>query len=190
MDGRRPIILASASPRRRELLARMGVSFSVVAPEVDETVEAAPADMVRILCVRKADAVCARFDDAVVIAADTVVSLDGRALGKPADEDDALRMLKALSGRDHQVITGLCVTDTRTGRREIRVETSEVRFRALAAAEITAYVATGEPLDKAGAYAIQGGAAAFVDRFTGSYDNIVGLPSEILREILIRWSVM
>ncbi|MBR0464720.1 MAG: Maf family protein, partial [Clostridia bacterium] len=120
MVTQRRVILASASPRRRELLARMGVPFEVSVSDVDENVTAAPSDMVRLLCVRKADAVCARFDDAVVIAADTLVSLDGRALGKPADAEDARRMLAALSGRTHQVMTGLCIPYTRAGRRDVR----------------------------------------------------------------------
>ena len=184
MTTDRRIVLASGSPRRRALLKSMGYAFEVCAPDVDETISGRPEDMVRALALRKADAACALCPDAVVITADTLVARDGRALGKPRDDAEAAAMLRSLSGRAHEVMTGLCVTDTRTGRRETIVVTSRVRFRPLTEAEIEAYVATGEPRDKAGAYAIQGGAAVFVERFEGSYDNIVGLPTEALSGIL------
>ena len=181
--GRR-IVLASGSPRRRELLAKMGYEFDVCTTVVDETAFGAPEEQVRELARRKADAACALCPDAVVIAADTLVALDGRTLGKPADDAEAMDMLRALSGRAHDVFTGLCVTDTRTGRRALCAVGTRVVFRALTEDELRAYVATGEPRDKAGAYAIQGGAGAFVEAFEGSFNNVIGLPTERLRDIL------
>ena len=182
--GGRHIVLASGSPRRRELLAGMGYDFTLCATDVDESIDGAPEDQVRALALRKGEAACALCPNAVVIAADTLVALDGKTLGKPEDDAEAAAMLRALSGRAHDVLTGLCVTDTATGRRTLCVERTRVRFRPLTEAEIDAYVATGEPSDKAGAYAIQGGAAGFVEAFEGSYTNVIGLPTERLQEIL------
>ena len=122
--------------------------------------------------------------DGLVLAADTLVSLDDRALGKPADADDARRTLRALSGRGHEVYTGVCLLDAATGEAKVCVEESRVHFRNLSDEEINAYVASGEPLDRAGSYAIQGGAAGFVTGYEGSYDNIVGLPTERVKELL------
>ena len=182
--GGRRIVLASGSPRRRELLAGMGYDFTLCATDVDESIDGAPEDQVRALALRKGEAACALCPNAVVIAADTLVALDGKTLGKPEDDAEAAAMLRMLSGRAHDVLTGLCVTDTATGRRTLCVERTRVRFRPLTEAEIDAYVATGEPSDKAGAYAIQGGAASFVEAFEGSYTNVIGLPTERLQEIL------
>ena len=171
------LILASQSPRRRELLARRGLEFSVFAADVDETMQPGrpPAAEVARLSADKAAAAAAwAGDEAVVVAADTVVVLDGRVLGKPRDPDDAVRMLTALSGRVHQVMTG--VTVRRAGAVQTDTVVTDVQFRTLSAAEIRAYAATGEPLDKAGAYGIQGLAAVFVDRLDGDYYNVVGLP--------------
>ena len=181
--GRR-VVLASGSPRRRELLSTMGYDFTVVTTDVDETVSGTPEEQVREAARRKADAACTLCPDCVVIAADTLVALDGRTLGKPRDDADAMNMLRDLSGRAHDVFTGLCVTDTKPGRRELCVVGTQVVFRVLTDEEILAYVATGEPRDKAGAYAIQGGAGAFVERYDGSYTNVIGLPTECLEEIL------
>ena len=127
---------------------------------------------------------CALCPDSIVIAADTLVALDGRALGKPKDDADAAAMLRALSDRAHDVVTGLCVTDTATGRRALCVERTRVRFRALTGREIDDYVGTGEPRDKAGAYAIQGAAGAFIDAIEGSYSNVVGLPLHAVAAML------
>ena len=170
------VILASGSPRRRELLRAIGVEPVVQPADVDETPgrgEAAAALVTR-LAAAKAEAVPAG-DDSLVIAADTVVVLEGDILGKPTDADDARAMLRRLSGRTHEVVTGVHVR--RGDRRASAVEVSEVRFRRLTSDEIDAYVATGEPLDKAGAYAIQGGAGAFVEGLTGSRTNVIGLPT-------------
>jgi len=176
--ARQRLILASGSPRRRELLERMGYAFDVCAPEVDERVPGPPDQVVAILARRKAMAAAEGISKGVVLAADTLVAVDGEALGKPADEADARAMLRRLSGREHEVFTGVCVLDAATGRKSVHVERTGVVFRALTDGEIDAYVATGEPMDKAGAYGIQGGAAAFVESFRGSYENVMGLPVE------------
>ena len=183
-DAKQHLILASGSPRRRELLTRMGYSFEVCAPDVDEHVEGQASEIVRTLSLRKARAAAANFADGVIIASDTLVSLDGAPLGKPTDADDACRMLRSLSGREHEVFTGVCVTDAATGREEVRVDRTGVWFRELTDEEIRDYVATGEPMDKAGAYAIQGGAARFVETLDGSFENVVGFPVEVVGELL------
>lgn len=182
---RQKIILASGSPRRRELLAAMGYEFTVLAPDVDEGVSGCARDIVGLLAERKGRAAAQLCHDGeIVIAADTLVSLDGRPLGKPRSDAEAEAMLRALSGRSHEVYTGLCVIDTASGKMSVDVECTRVTFRALSDAEIAAYVSTGEPRDKAGAYAIQGGAAAFVAGYDGSYNNVIGLPTERLAERL------
>ena len=180
----RPLILASGSPRRRELLARMGYTFETCSPNVDEHVAGHARDIVYTLAQRKAHAAAAQYTDGVIIASDTLVSLDGVPLGKPADAEDARRMLTALSGRQHEVFTGVCVLDAKSGRSETRSVRTGVTFRALAPWEIEAYIATGEPMDKAGAYAIQGGAGRFVEALDGPFDNVVGFPTEAVREML------
>lgn len=168
------LVLASASPRRRELLAGLGLTFSVRAANVDETPRAGepPADYVLRLAQEKAAAVAPESD--LVLAADTTVVIDGEILGKPADGADARRMLRLLSGREHEVMTGVALVEG--SRSAAAVETSRVRMAALTEAEIDWYAATGEPLDKAGAYAIQGLGALFVEAVRGNYSNVVGLP--------------
>lgn len=172
------IILASNSPRRRELLERIGIrEFHIVSPDVDESVEAglSPADMVERLSRRKARAVAGRVPaGSLVIAADTVVALDGAVLGKPRSEEDAFAMLSALSGREHHVYTG--VTVVRGDRALTEHEETAVAFRDVGPEEIRAYVATGEPMDKAGAYGIQGRGALLVSGIRGDYCNVMGLP--------------
>lgn len=182
-----PLLLASASPRRRELLTRIGVAFDVLAGEVDESPlpGEAPEPLVRRLARAKAAAVAERCAGAVVLAADTIVTYGGEIYGKPGDAADACRMLRSLSGRAHRVLTGFCVVGPQGEVDEV-VVASEVEFRQLAEAEIDAYVATGEPLDKAGAYAIQGGASVFVASVRGSYSNIVGLPLHAVATVLAR----
>ena len=183
-QSKRPLILASGSPRRRELLARMGYSFEICTPDVDEHVTGHARDIVYTLAQRKARAAAEHFSRGVIIASDTLVSLDGAPLGKPADAAEAHGMLAALSGREHEVFTGVCVLDAETGRSETRSVRTGVRFRPLSSDEIDAYIATGEPMDKAGAYAIQGGAGAFVEALDGEYDNVVGFPTEEVSEML------
>ncbi len=179
------IILASQSPRRRELLTQIGLTFRVLAPGADETVPAGtpPAETVEELSRRKAAAAAAlEGTEPLIIAADTVVALGDKVLGKPRGEEDAFAMLSALSGREHRVCTG--VTVTRGGRTVIFHETTAVRFRPLPAEDIAAYIATGEPMDKAGAYGIQGRGALLVERIAGDYGNVVGLPLFRLGRVL------
>ena len=170
-----PVVLASASPRRADLLTAAGVSFEVRPVEVDERPldGEAPADYVSRVALDKARA-CAAPAGAVVLAADTVVVVDGRILGKPADDADAARMLRLLSGRAHDVLTGVVVR--RDAREATAVDSTAVSFTPLDEADIAWYVASGEPLDKAGAYGVQGLASRFVARIDGSYSNVVGLP--------------
>ncbi len=179
------VILASGSPRRRELLGEMGVAFEIDVPDVDENVGGTPDKMVAVLAERKARAVAGRRECGLVVAADTLVALNNRALGKPHDEEDARQMLRALSGRTHDVFTGVCVMNAANGECLVTAERTGVKFRALSEEEICAYVATGEPMDKAGAYAIQGGAGAFIEGYEGSRTNVIGLPVEKLTEMLI-----
>ncbi|MDI6710546.1 MAG: Maf family protein [Thermoanaerobacterales bacterium] len=181
-----PLILASSSPRRRELLKGLGLDFTVFACDVDESIDAggAPAPQVEALALRKARAVAGRLDCGLVIGADTVVVLGGRILGKPADAREAAAMLRDLEGASHEVYTGVAVVEAGSGRAVVDHERTVVRFRSLTEAEIAAYVATGEPLDKAGAYGIQGIGAFLVAGIEGCYTNVVGLPLGRLTELL------
>lgn len=183
-QSKRPLILASGSPRRRELLARMGYTFEICTPDVDEHVTGHARDIVHTLAGRKARAAATHYTDGVIIASDTLVSLDGAPLGKPANEREAREMLAVLSGREHEVFTGVCVLDAKTGESEMRTVRTGVTFRDITPEEIDAYIATGEPMDKAGAYAIQGGAAPFVSALDGEYENVVGFPVAEVREML------
>ncbi len=170
------IYLASASPRRRELLAQIGVPFRVVEADVDESPRAAepPEGYVRRLAEHKAEAVWASTGDAPVLGADTTVEIDGRILGKPADEPDGIAMLALLSGRTHRVFTAVAIRSNAGTRSQL--SRSEVSFRPIGEAERRAYWRTGEPRGKAGGYAIQGYAAVFVEDLRGSYSGVVGLP--------------
>jgi septum formation protein len=179
------LILASASPRRRELLRAIGAELTVRPADIEEVLDAGPLpEAVAALALRKARAVAAKAAGAVVLAADTVVVVDGEPLGKPADAAEARAMLRRLRGRAHEVMTGVAVADTRTGREATAVEVSRVTMAPVTDAAIDAYVATGEPLDKAGAYAVQGLAGAFVAKVEGSYSNVVGLPVETTCRLL------
>ena len=189
MVTQKPLILASGSPRRRELLERMGYRFEICTPDVDEHVTGHARDIVTTLAERKAVAGAGHFSQGVIIASDTLVSLDGAPLGKPEDEADAAKMLRALSGREHEVYSGVCVMDIETGRRETRAVRTGVTFRKITDAEIDAYIATGEPMDKAGAYAIQGGAEAFVTKLDGSFENVMGFPVDEVREMLSHFEI-
>lgn len=181
------IVLASASPRRTELMELAGVSFSVVPADICEDVLPGelPADHVIRLSREKADAVATKHDGRFFIGADTIVVLDGAILGKPVDSADAMRMLSGLSGRDHEVITGFSVFDKESGVHISRSVRTEVTFKKLTEKEIATYIATGCPMDKAGAYAIQGGAVHFVRSINGSYTNVIGLPMTELYEVLL-----
>lgn len=169
------LILASQSPRRKELLGLFHIPFTVRVADIDEAMDPSkpPFDEVARVSRLKALAVDAEKDD-VVIAADTIVVCDGKTLGKPRDEADAKRMLTLLSGRDHQVMTG--VTVLYGGKEAVFTEVTDIHFRPLSQKEIEAYVATGEPMDKAGSYGIQGGAALFAEKMVGDYYNVMGLP--------------
>lgn len=169
------LILASQSPRRRELLGLLGIPFEIIVPNADETMDPtqAPARQVAMVSRRKAEAT-PRDEDTVVVAADTIVVCDGKILGKPRNTEDAVQMLHLLSGRTHQVMTGLTVLYR--DKVSSSTEVTEVTFRKLSQDEILRYVRSGEPMDKAGAYGIQGGAALFTQGICGDYYNVVGLP--------------
>jgi septum formation protein len=181
----RTVVLASASPRRAELLGRIGVPHEVVPADVDESVheDEDAFDYVRRVAHDKARAVSGVRPGRVVLGADTAVVLDGRPLGKPADADDAARMLRSLSGRVHTVVTAVTVVDPRGAATSV-TSSAEVTVAELSEAEISAYVATGEPLDKAGAYAIQGVGAVLVERLDGDPTTVIGLPLRPTRDLL------
>lgn len=178
------IILASGSPRRRELLSSIGIEFEVYRSDADESKipGESPSELCRRLAGLKAEAGALAFPDDVVIAADTIVVIDGEILGKPSDRDDAVRMLRLLSGREHEVITGLAVYSD--GEMRVADVHTLVKFRELTDDEITEYVATGECDDKAGAYAVQGRGALLVEGVVGDYFNVVGLPLCTLGKML------
>lgn len=189
---RRCLVVASASPRRHELLTRAGYDFTVVPADIDES--AGPAERASVYVERlaraKAEAVAAGLisgpgttaSDPIVLGADTIVELDGILLGKPAGPADAVATLRRLRGREHRVITAVAIVAD--GHTTSATRTTTVRFRQLSNQEIDDYVATGEPLDKAGSYAIQGLGGAFVEEIVGSYDNVVGLPVDATSALL------
>ena len=180
------LILASASPRREALLRQIGLRFEVAPSRAEERVPEGlpPRDLVERLAMEKARLVAAGRTRGLVIGADTVVVLDGRILGKPAGPDDAREMLRRLSGREHQVTTGIAVVDAATGESRRDSVTTTVTFAPLSEETIARYVSTGEPLDKAGAYAIQGYGALLIEGISGCYYNVVGLPLRRLAELL------
>lgn len=183
------LILASASPRRAEILRDAGIPFTVLSSAVDETPipgETA-TDIVRRLALSKAELVAARaVGPAIVLAADTVVALDGTVMGKPRTSDDARQMLEKLSGRTHSVITGVALIRLPDAERREFTEITQVHFTALSDEDIVKYLASGEPFDKAGAYAIQGIAGRFIPRVDGCYFNVVGLPlARLCRELAV-----
>ena len=184
------LILASASPRRRELLEMLSIDGLEIRPAKGEELphpELTPPELVKALSAAKAAEIAAEYPDAVVIGADTVVSVDGTVLGKPKDEADAAAMLRLLSGRAHEVYTGVTV---RQGERVLsEAEGTAVHFRPMTEAEIAAYVATGEPLDKAGAYGAQGIGGLFVERIEGDFFNVMGLPLCRLGRMLASFGV-
>ncbi len=186
------LVLASASPRRKWLLAKLGCAFDVDAPEIDEIARTGepPEAFAERMADEKAKAVARRRQDAWVLAADTVVTRDGATLGKPRDRDEAVTMLTTLAGRSHTVFTGVVLLQPGGGVAERTVVATPVVFRALTSAEIDAYIATGEPFDRAGAYAIQGEGAHLVDRVNGSYTNVIGLPLPEVAAWLRRWRIL
>lgn len=183
------IILASKSPRRRELLGKMGLEFSVQAADIDETMNPSLPPKQEVARVSRAKAAAIPADmDTVVIAADTIVVCQGKILGKPHNQEEARQMLQQLAGKTHQVMTGCAVR--RGDALFHHTEITDVAFRPLADAEIEAYVKTGEPMDKAGAYGIQGLGGLFVQRLSGDYYNVMGLPicalTQMLRQVGVR----
>lgn len=187
MDCKLPIILASSSPRRHALLQEMGIAYTVFVTDVGETAEGLPAQQVAQLAKRKALAAAQALPEgtkAAVIGADTLVSIDNTALGKPVDRDHARKMISTLSGRTHQVFTGVCIVNTVTKEACTSIDRSDVVFKALSSAQIEEYLESGEWDGKAGAYAIQGLAGALVERYEGSLSNIIGLPVELVGRML------
>jgi len=189
---KKKIILASASPRRRELLKHLGLTFEVIPSKIEEDVKYGeePCEHVLRLARLKAQEIARDQDSAVIIGADTIVVLGGEILGKPKDEEEAFAMLSQLSGRVHKVFTGFCVLDASDGSEYSEAVESKVRFKHLTPEEIRGYIKTGEPMDKAGAYAVQGRGSYMIKEIQGSYTNVVGLPLCELVEVLSRVKVI
>ncbi|MGQ9695624.1 MAG: Maf family protein [Thermodesulfobacteriota bacterium] len=180
------LILASSSPRRQELLSLLGLSLRIIPGEVDEILRKGepPEEYVRRLAITKARQVAEKFPELWVLAADTIVVIDGEILGKPKDAEEAESMLKKLSGQEHRVITCYCLLQIHGGEKRERVVSSLVKFKRLSAEEIHWYINTGEPFDKAGGYAAQGKGAFMIKEIKGSYTNVVGLPlCEVIEDL-------
>jgi len=183
--NRPELILASSSPRLQELLREIGIPFQVHAANIneDQMLREDPIAYALRLAQAKAEAVAVQYPQSYVLGADTIVVVDGEVLGKPKDREDAARMLRVLSGRGHEVTTAVSVVAPGT-LVETRASTTKVYFRELSEDEIQRYVAGGEPMDKAGAYAIQGGASRWTDRIEGEFSNVVGLPLSLVTDML------
>ena len=184
--GERKLILASSSPRRKEILQREEIEFEIIHPSdiVEETLTADPVEHVLILSREKAESVSSEAGPGIILGADTVVVLDGEIMGKPTDPKDAFAILKKLSGRTHRVYTGLTLLNKYNEKTISDYDCTEVRFNRLEEQKITVYIATGEPMDKAGAYGIQGMGSFLVEKINGNLDNVIGLPTGKLREML------
>ena len=183
--NRQVLVLASTSPRRASLLKQLRIAFDIVDPGDAENSESLdPITRVRENALKKAEAVSARYPDRIVVAADTIVVLDGRIIEKPKDTDDAKRMLRVLGGRIHSVISAVAVVIKEIRLCTIQTEETQVSMRRLSEEEIDAYVATGEPMDKAGAYAAQGIGAVIIEGVDGCFYNVVGLPLSLLHDML------
>jgi len=181
----RRLILASASPRRADLLRQLGLPFEVIPSEIEEAwPPGPPREAVTTLALAKARAVARGLRSAVVLGADTAVVLAGEVFGKPESPEDARRMLRALRGREHEVITGVALVEAPAGREETVAVVSRVLMREYSEAEVEAYVGSGEPFDKAGAYAVQAAGGALVAKVDGCYTNVVGLPLTTTRQLL------
>lgn len=187
-----PIILASASPRRSEIMNQLGLDFQVIPSDISEVIPEfsfSPRDLVAELALHKASDVARKLKQGLVIGADTLVVLEDRVFGKPSDPDEAVEMLTALSGRTHSVYTGIAIIQASTGRTETGFCETKVKFKPLSPEEIQSYVNTKEPLDKAGAYGIQGKGGVLVEGIEGCYFNIVGLPISKLADMLQKFQV-
>ena len=180
----RPLILASGSPRRKEILETMGLSYIGDVSDADETFFADPEALVVELSRRKASAVADKHNNSIILAADTLVFCK-TVLGKPQNTNQAREMLRNLSGNWHSVYTGVTMIDTQTGKTLSKADITRVHFVKLTDSEIDAYIATKEPMDKAGAYGIQGMGGMFIDKIEGSYSNVVGLPMALVRQMLL-----
>ena len=185
------IILASASPRRKELLKKINLKFEVDASDCKEDINPGlvPEELVRQLSIKKAKSVAARHKNAIIIAADTIGVMGDKILGKPHPENEVRKMLRTISGKSHLVITGFSILDTATNKIVTRTVKTKVYIKQLTDREIDAYVKTGEPLDKAGAYAIQGLGAIIVEKIEGDYYNVMGLPLNALTEALKEFGI-
>ena len=189
------LVLASTSPRRKELIQLLGLPVEIAVSSADETVEKewSPAETVEQLALRKASEVASirerKQDQEIVIGADTIVVYDQQILGKPQDQDEAYRMLSMLQGRAHDVYTGVACIDAATGQQVVRHRKTQVWMRSLSSDQMKRYILSGEPMDKAGAYGIQGMGAAIVDRIDGCYFTVVGLPISLLSEMLTVYGV-
>ncbi len=180
------IILASGSPRRSEIMNSVGWSFTKAVPDIDESERAgeSPDDYVRRLALEKAQAVAGLYPGEIVLAADTTVVIDGQIMGKPVDDGDARRMIRMLAGNWHEVLTGVAVS--KNGVSEVGMQRTRVKFAAMNEAEIEFLVEKGDPLDKAGAYAVQAQAALFIEGIEGDYWNVVGLPISLVYRLVIK----
>ena len=185
-----PVILASASPRRAELLRQLGIRFKVIPTDAPEILreQLTAGEAAQINAYRKARAVAKKYPDALVIGADTLVSLNGELFGKPASLEAAYQMLERLQGKTHHVVTAVCLLNLRHHRQRIFADNTSVTFRPLDAVKIRRYLSQVDPLDKAGAYAIQEKGEQLVERYSGSYSNVIGLPLERLKSELKTWA--
>lgn len=183
------IILASTSPRRREILTNVGIPYEIITSDYEEdmTQDLTPIKLAEVLAAGKAESVAKDITDGIVIGADTFVVWDGHKIGKPKSEDEARSMLRSLSGTEHAVITGLCMIDTSNGNRHLSTTEIKIKFREITDEEIEWYIKTGEPMDKAGAYALQGKASIFIERIEGDYWALVGLPICTVSQVLKEW---
>ncbi|MFZ0828314.1 MAG: Maf family protein [Verrucomicrobiia bacterium] len=188
--GSAPLILASASPRRAELLQQLKLDFRIVPSDATEILDdqMSPFEICQLNAHRKARLIAKKYPDALVLGADTLVFLDGEIRGKPANRAEAERMLTRLQGRTHQVVTGICLIQLRAHRERIFAVTTDVTFHPLDAGQIRDYLSKVNPLDKAGAYAIQEHGDLIISEISGSYSNVVGLPLERLREEILSWA--
>lgn len=185
------LVLASGSPRRKELLATLGIPFDVVTSGISEDVETTdgPVAMVQLLARSKANAVAQKLQEGLVIGSDTTIAFQGEILGKPVDEDAAKEMLRRLRGKRHQVISGIAIIDVATQRVAVSAVTTDIKMRDYSDQEVDAYVGTGEPMDKAGSYAIQGKGGALIQEIQGCYNNVVGMPLCELTKLLVEFGV-
>jgi septum formation protein len=191
LEQKRKIILASASPQRKELLEKIGLKFQVDPSNFPENLrqDLPPEGVVKFISIGKASTVAVKYPDAIIIAADTIGVLKDRIIGKPHTSEEASKMLQSMSGKIHRVITGLTLIDTSSGKMLTRTVETKVRFKKLSPAEIQFYVQSGEPQDKAGGYAIQGMGALIVEKISGDYYNVVGLPLSTLADCLKEFGV-